>query len=286
MTSETKNHGLKPRAITASVAALCALAAAVPAAASAAGRGDKDGDGLSNRAERKIGTSPTRADTDRDRLKDGREVRIGTNPRRADTDGDGVADGQEIREGSDPRIDENEVKGTLTAVGESSVTITNRDGVETVVAIDSSTVLEAPDRDESGTVTLADFQVGDRVEAHMSEDGTVAVKLEVKISEWDLKGRLTAIGESSVTVTDREGVATEVGIDANTVFRVRDRNEDGASNLADFQIGDGVKVKLNADGTAAAELKRDGKGHGHGKGQGKGQGKGSGHGHGRGQESD
>lgn len=283
--SQTKAKHLRPRAVAASVAALCALSAAVPAVSGAAGKRDRDRDGLSNRAERRIGTSPKRADTDRDRLKDGREVRLGSNPLRADTDGDGTPDGQEVRDGSDPRIDESEVEGTLTAIGDSSVTISGRDGVETVVAVDASTELRAPDRDESGDVTLADFQVGDRVEAHLNADGTVATELKVEGNE--VKGLLTAIGENSVTITGRDGVATDVGIDANTEFRAPSRERDGEVTLADFQIGDRVKAELSPDGSVATELKRlpaKAQGHGRGKGQGRGEGHGRGQGRGHGED--
>jgi hypothetical protein len=103
-----------------------AAGAALPGAADARKK-DRDGDGLSNRSEkRKHHTNPRRADTDRDRLKDGYEVRKShtnprrkdtdrdglrdryelrkshTNPRRKDTDGDGINDGREVRLGLDP----------------------------------------------------------------------------------------------------------------------------------------------------------------------------------------
>jgi len=284
-TNETRSKRSSSRAVAASVATLCALTAAVPAISSAASKRDRDRDGLSNRAERRIGTSPKRADTDRDRLKDGREVRLGSNPLRADTDGDGTPDGREVSDGTDPCTDENEVEGTLTAVGESSVTIVDRDGVETVVAIDGATELRAPDRDASGDVTLADFQVGDRVEAHMSADGSVATALEVEAVE--VKGLLTAIGENSVTITGRDGIATEVAIDSNTRFRAPSRERDGEVTLADFQIGDRVKAELSADGSVATELKRlPTKAQGHGRGEGRGRGEGHGRGQGRGRGED
>ncbi len=58
---------------------------------------DSDGDGLTNREERGLGTDPRNPDTDGDGLKDGAEVRThGTNPLVHDTDGDGLNDGQEV----------------------------------------------------------------------------------------------------------------------------------------------------------------------------------------------
>lgn len=58
---------------------------------------DPDGDGLTNREEKQLGTNPKVADTDGDGLNDDQEVNIyKTNPLNADTDGDGLKDGEEV----------------------------------------------------------------------------------------------------------------------------------------------------------------------------------------------
>jgi len=62
------------------------------------GSSDKDGDGLTKREEKELGTDPDNRDTDGDGLSDGEEVRIYfTNPLNPDTDGDGLSDGDELR---------------------------------------------------------------------------------------------------------------------------------------------------------------------------------------------
>jgi thiol-disulfide isomerase/thioredoxin len=63
---------------------------------------DLDGDWLSNRAERGLGTDPRVADSDGDGLSDWAEVHAGYDPLSRDTDGDGVADGFEVERGLDP----------------------------------------------------------------------------------------------------------------------------------------------------------------------------------------
>jgi outer membrane protein OmpA-like peptidoglycan-associated protein len=59
--------------------------------------GDADGDGLTNKEEKELGTNPKVADTDGDGLTDGQEVlTYKTDPLKADTDGDGLSDGDEV----------------------------------------------------------------------------------------------------------------------------------------------------------------------------------------------
>lgn len=61
------------------------------------GGADSDGDGLTNKEERQLGTDPRNPDTDGDGLTDGAEVRThATDPLNHDTDGDGLTDGNEV----------------------------------------------------------------------------------------------------------------------------------------------------------------------------------------------
>jgi hypothetical protein len=62
---------------------------------------DADGDGLSDREERRRGTLPGRADSDSDGLFDKDEIERGTDPRGPDSDGDGLSDGREVRSAPD-----------------------------------------------------------------------------------------------------------------------------------------------------------------------------------------
>jgi outer membrane protein OmpA-like peptidoglycan-associated protein len=60
--------------------------------------GDPDGDGLTNREEKQLGTDKKVADSDADGLMDGAEVKqYSTNPLNADSDGEGLTDGDEVR---------------------------------------------------------------------------------------------------------------------------------------------------------------------------------------------
>ena len=80
-------------------ASLLVLLVTSAAAESKPRKTDRDGDGLSDRYERKVSkTDPRRKDTDRDGLRDRYELRVSkTRPRRKDTDRDGLGDGYEVR---------------------------------------------------------------------------------------------------------------------------------------------------------------------------------------------
>ncbi len=61
------------------------------------GKGDRDGDGLTDKEEKQLGINPRNPDTDGDGLKDGEEhYQHRTDPLKADTDGDGLTDGDEV----------------------------------------------------------------------------------------------------------------------------------------------------------------------------------------------
>ena len=62
------------------------------------GASDADGDGLTKKEEKELGTDPNNPDSDADGLKDGEEVRTYfTNPLNPDTDGDSLKDGDEVK---------------------------------------------------------------------------------------------------------------------------------------------------------------------------------------------
>lgn len=68
-----------------------------------AGFEDLDGDGISNREERKLGSDAQRVDSDFDGLGDFAEIRqYFTSPTLVDSDGDGAWDGEEVAAGTDP----------------------------------------------------------------------------------------------------------------------------------------------------------------------------------------
>lgn len=65
-------------------------------------KGDSDGDGLTNKEEKELGTDVDKADTDGDGLDDAAELDAGADPLKPDSDDDGLDDGEEVDLGSSP----------------------------------------------------------------------------------------------------------------------------------------------------------------------------------------
>jgi len=141
------------------------------------GRGDRDGDGLSDcRERRQLGTLMTDADSDGDSVSDGDEVAERCDPLDSDSDDDGIEDGED----STPGIPEQEVKafldaltcpqvgvpGSITALGTTATlddhTAFEDVGCEGVVALlaAGSVLVEIDIREDStGALTAAGVEV-------------------------------------------------------------------------------------------------------------------------------
>lgn len=80
-----------------SVLGICAAGCQSRSSRGGGGTGstDRDGDGLRDADEERLGTDPELADTDGDGLNDGDEVALGTSPLARDSDGDGLGDAED-----------------------------------------------------------------------------------------------------------------------------------------------------------------------------------------------
>lgn len=149
-----------------------------------------------------------------------------------------------------------EVEGTLTAVGASSITIApEKGGAEVTLSVDASTVI----RRNKMPATLADLQVGDKVEARYDPATMIAVKIEAKsvvagpppTGLAKVEGRLTAVGASSVTIApEKGGPEVTLNVDAST-FIERDHMP---ATLADLQVGDKVEAKYDPATMVATKI--------------------------------
>ncbi len=137
--------------------------------------------------------------------------------------------------------------GVVTAVGSSSLTITGKAGVTKTITVNSATKLRAPDRDASGSVTLADIIAGDKVKIHLlKSDRTVARSVKVKIKALKIVGTVAAVGADSVTITLADGAQKTVNVNAQTKLRIADTDASGSVTLADLKVGDKIRAKAIA----------------------------------------
>ena len=157
-----------------------------------------------------------------------------------------------------------EVEGSVSAVGTDSVTLTLADGSSKTLTVNSSTKFKGPDRDASGTVTLADIVAGDKVEAHVSStDPNLAT--EIKVEGTKVWGTVSAVGLDSVTVTTATGASLTATVTSTTKFRIPDTDGSGTPGLADLQVGqqiDMITVDSGSGGTVALAIGSGRGGHG------------------------
>ncbi len=135
--------------------------------------------------------------------------------------------------------------GVVTAVGSSSLTITGKAGVTKTITVTADTKLRAPDRDASGSVTLADIIAGDKVKIHLlASDPTVA--RSVKVEALKIAGTVAAVGADSVTIALADGTQKTLTVNADTKLRIPDRDGSGSVTLDDLKVGDAIRVKAIA----------------------------------------
>ncbi len=146
--------------------------------------------------------------------------------------------------------------GVVTAVGSSSLTITNKAGGSKTITVNADTKLRAPDRDASGSVTLADIIAGDKVKIHLSKsDPTVARSVKVKVEALKVVGTVAAVGKDSVTITLADSTQKTVSVNADTKLKIPDTDASGSVTLADLKVGDKIKVETSAtDATLAVSI--------------------------------
>ena len=150
--------------------------------------------------------------------------------------------------------------GVVTAVGSSSLTITNKAGVTTTITVNADTRLRAPDRDASSSVTLADIIAGDKVKIQLSKsDPTVARSVKVKVEALMIAGTVAAVGKDSVTITLDDATQKTLTVNADTKLKIPDTDASGSVTLADLKVGDKIKVETSAtDATLAVSINAKG----------------------------
>jgi hypothetical protein len=173
--------------------ALALLLASAPAAAARCdradarlaktGKGDKDGDGISNCRERRMRTAVDDPDSDADGMDDGAELADGCDPLDSDSDDDGIPDGEDDSPAPAPTQKVKAFVDALSCPGEGAAGSLTALGI--VVALDEATEFE----DETCAELAARFEA----------EGSAFVEIEIAEDE---AGGLTA---TEVEAEDHDG---------------------------------------------------------------------------------
>ena len=147
--------------------------------------------------------------------------------------------------------------GTVKSVGDSSVTLTQRDGTDKVVQLTGSTTYQlAGAASKPAASTKAALTVGVAVDAEgtTATDGTFTATL-VTIRAAQAGGTVTAKTETSITVKTRDGSSLKIDVDSSTTYLVAGTTAPTLSNVAvgATVIAEGTR---NTDGTFSATVVR------------------------------
>ncbi|MCY2931512.1 MAG: DUF5666 domain-containing protein [Planctomycetota bacterium] len=152
------------------------------------------------------------------------------------------------------------VKGTITAVGEGTVTFQASPDKTVTVAVNEATVVKVGGKEAK----LADLQVGMHAYAVVKE-GQPASEIRAYMPKPtapaagptpNVGGAITAIGADSITLQPKDGQAVTVSVNAATVYKVNGK----AATLGDVKAGMDLKVGMRAyafvkEGQPASEIR-------------------------------
>lgn len=148
------------------------------------GKGDRDGDGISNCRERMLRTAADDADSDDDGLDDGEEMSEGCDPHDSDSDGDGIPDGVDDTPAAPPKQKLKALLDALVCPTEGAAGSLTALGV--TVVLDETTEFEDATCEEIAAL----FATGEDVlvEVKILEDeagGLTALEVELEDGDHD-----------------------------------------------------------------------------------------------------
>jgi hypothetical protein len=142
------------------------------------------------------------------------------------------------------------VRGTITAVSASSITVHTASG-DVVVALTSSTLIRMRGKVSNASMLLA----GSRVEVqavHRADQSLAAVTITIELANSlsEIEGSVTEVGSDHLKVHTKSGDDVTVAVNADTIIRANDH----LAGLTDIKVGDRVNVnaRVNADGSVTA----------------------------------
>ena len=146
----------------------------------------------------------------------------------------------------------NDIK--ITAINGSNLSLATADGWTRTIAVTSTTTITKG----AATITAGDLAVGDQVvfsEARQT-DGTYTVTA-IRVILPSIAGQVTAVGGDTITVTQRDGTAATIHVDANTTYQVQGVT---SATLSDIKVGAYVVAQgtLGTDGSLNASVVNSG----------------------------
>lgn len=130
-------------------------------------------------------------------------------------------------------------KGTVTAVSDSGFTMNTRINSTLTVTTSGAKLVRIP----RTVITLSDIQVGDKVfvtgtKTDSSVAAFVVYDMSANIKPAKVKGSVTEVNGTTLTVENKKGVITEVATNGDTQIMA----EGQPATLADIGIGTKVKI--------------------------------------------
>jgi len=146
---------------------------------------------------------------------------------------------------------------TISAIDGSNLSLKTDDGWTRTITVGSSTTITKG----GATIAIGDLAVGDQIRFSQDKatDGTYTITA-IKVVLPSLGGEVTAVADSTITVTGRDGTTGTIHVDSDTTYEV-----DGTTGkaLSDITVGSFVVAEgtLRADGSLDADAVHSG-GHG------------------------
>jgi uncharacterized OB-fold protein len=142
------------------------------------------------------------------------------------------------------------IRGTITAVSASSITVHTATG-DVVVALTSSTLIRMHGKVTNASMLLA----GSRVEVqavHRADQSLAAVTITIELANSlsEIEGSVTEVGSDHLKIHTKSGDDVTVAVNAATIIRANDH----LAGLTDITVGNRVSVdaRVNADATLTA----------------------------------
>jgi len=147
--------------------------------------------------------------------------------------------------------EETEVRGTIAAIGASTVTITPKiGGADVIVNVTADTLIALG----GNAVTINNLVIGSPVEVHYDPVTFNAFRIEAEneVEDAEVEGTIAAIDTAAGTVTITDGLGNPITLVVDASTRI-ERN-DAAATIFELQINDPVKAEYNIATLVANEI--------------------------------